>query len=153
MHIRLLAIGTRMPSWVNEGFETYARRLLPECRLLLKEVATATQSSPQQTRRVESGRLLAALNPGDRLMALDQRGKSLTSEQLAEQLDRWLQDARNPALLVGGAEGLDETVRQKAEFLWSLSPLTLPHPLVRVVVAEQLYRAQCILHRHPYHRQ
>lgn len=155
MRIHLIAAGTRMPSWVSAGFDDYAGRLPPECRLLLKEIPLGASRSGGDTRkamREEGEKMLAAVPAGANLIALDVRGKALATEELAKQLNLWLQEGRDQALLIGGPDGLAPDCLARASLKWSLSPLTLPHGLVRVVVAEQLYRAWTILKNHPYHR-
>src|SRR5690606_1189097 len=155
MKIRLLAVGQKMPAWVTEGFNEYAGRMPPECRIDLVELPLAlrTKSRPlERAVREEGERMLGALNGGEHLIALDVRGRTWSTEQLSTELAGWMHDGRDIALAVGGPDGLDDTVLARAERRWSLSPLTLPHPLVRVIVAEQLYRAMSILKNHPYHR-
>lgn len=155
MRIHLLSVGRRMPDWVNSAFADYQKRLPPECQLQLLEIEPARRGksqSPAQARDAEAGRLLKAIPPGAQVIALDERGKSLTSAALARRMQGWLQDGRDVALLVGGADGLAESCRQRAEWHWSLSELTLPHAMVRVLLAEQLYRGWSILNNHPYHR-
>lgn len=155
MRIHLLAAGTRLPSWINVGFNEYAERLPPECRLQLKEIPLSTKRRGGNVVKAvaeEGARMLAATPAGVCLIALDVRGRGLDSEALAKQLDHWLQGGRDLALIIGGPDGLAVECVKRSEFSWSLSPLTLPHGLVRVVVAEQLYRAWTILKGHPYHR-
>ncbi|MGA9853558.1 MAG: 23S rRNA (pseudouridine(1915)-N(3))-methyltransferase RlmH [Gammaproteobacteria bacterium] len=155
MRVHLLAIGTRLPSWINDGFKEYASRLPPECKLLLKEIPLgAGRRGGDAVKAVaeEGTRMLAAIPAGAGIVALDVRGRSFSTEKLAMQLNRWLQDSRALVLLVGGPDGLAPDCLARAGLKWSLSPLTLPHGLVRVVVAEQLYRAWSILKGHPYHR-
>lgn len=155
MHIHLLAVGNRMPRWVTEGYQEYARRLPPECALRLTEIAPAPRGKHPEVPKIlreECVRLLSALPHGSRAIALDVRGHGWTTEQLAVQLTGWMRDGRDVALLVGGPDGLAPECLARAEGRWSLSPLTLPHPLVRVVLAEQLYRACSLLKGHPYHR-
>jgi len=155
MKIHLLAIGTRMPEWVEKGYAEYAGRLPRECALNLVEIPAGQRGqNPDIARnvRAEGERLLAAAPSGSRRIALDERGQEWSTMELAERLSGWLREGRDVSLLVGGPDGLDATCRDRAERLWSLSRLTLPHPLVRVVVAEQLYRAWSLLHNHPYHR-
>ena len=156
MRIRLLAAGTRMPGWVDAGYAAYATRLPHECRLELKEIALGRRSrgsDPARAVRSEGERMLAAIGSSDRIIALDVAGRSLDTQQLARRLDGWMQDGRDISLLVGGPDGLAPACLEQAEFRWSLSTLTLPHGLVRIVVAEQLYRAWSLLRGHPYHRQ
>ena len=155
MVIRLLAVGHKMPSWVQTGFSEYAQRMPPECRLELVEIEPARHGKPQDAPRAmaeEAEGLRKHFRRNARLVALDERGSSWSSKDLAAQLSRWLQEGRPVELLIGGAEGLDPALRESADARWSLSPLTLPHMLVRVLVAETLYRAQSILKNHPYHR-
>lgn len=155
MKIRLLAVGQKMPAWVEAGFREYAERMPPECRLDLLELPLAQRSKSQPVERAikkEGERILEAIAANDRMIALDVRGKAWNTEQLAGTLSEWLQDGRDVSLVIGGPDGLSDAVLERAERRWSLSPLTLPHPLVRVVVAEQLYRANSILRNHPYHR-
>ncbi len=155
MQINLIAVGERMPGWVQQGFDEYAKRLPPECGLRLIEVAAGKRGKNAdiaRIRRGESERLLTAVPKSARILALEVDGKSWSTEQLAKQLERWMAEGQDVALLIGGPDGLTEQVRTAAQQQWSLSSLTLPHPLVRVIVAEQLYRAWSILHNHPYHR-
>ncbi|MGD2019471.1 MAG: 23S rRNA (pseudouridine(1915)-N(3))-methyltransferase RlmH [Thiohalocapsa sp.] len=164
MRIHLVSIGQRMPAWVDAGFDDYARRLPPECALTLKALpgglagkgrartGSVSDGELPRLRRDEGERILAAVPARARVIALDLRGRAWSSEQLASELAGWLADGRDIALLVGGPNGLSDACLARAEQRWSLSPLTLPHPLVRVLVAEQLYRAWSQLQGHPYHR-
>jgi len=155
MQIHLLAAGTRLPAWINQGYEDYAVRLSQECKLTLREIplgASRRYGDSVKSVAEEGTRMLAAIPHRAHVIALEVTGRSFSTEQLAEQMNRWLQDGRDLALLIGGPDGLAKDCVQRAETRWSLSPLTLPHGLVRVVVAEQLYRAWTILHNHPYHR-
>lgn len=155
MRVKVIAVGTRLPAWQQQGFQEYARRLPKECAMVLTEVPAAprTKSRPtEQAIRKESDRMLAAIADSDYVIALDQPGVQYTSEDLAGLLGTWLGQGRDLALLIGGADGLSDASRTRAELRWSLSDLTLPHGLVRVLVAEQLYRAWTILRGHPYHR-
>jgi len=155
MHIHLICAGNRMPAWVQSGYQEYARRLPAECALHLSEIPLGHRgkgSDPRRAVREEGARMLKAVPKGARLIALDVKGRPWSTEQLAHALEGWLGEGRPVALLVGGPEGLSEECLAQAGQRWSLSPLTLPHPLVRVVVAEQLYRAWSILRNLPYHR-
>jgi len=155
MNIHLIAVGERMPAWVQDGYGEYARRLPPECALKLVEIAPGRRGKNADIARAvreEGERMLAAIPRGARVVALEVEGRSWDTEQLASQLEGWLAGGQDIALLVGGPEGLAEACRARADQQWSLSPLTLPHPLVRVLLAEQLYRAWSILRGHPYHR-
>ncbi|MEA5445660.1 23S rRNA (pseudouridine(1915)-N(3))-methyltransferase RlmH [Gammaproteobacteria bacterium AB-CW1] len=154
MRIRLLAVGQRQPAWINDGFREYARRLPHECRLQLKEITPGRRGSGRTAdgaRAEEAERILKTVGD-DRLVALDERGKSVDTLKLSGWLGDWLMDGRDLSLVIGGADGLDASVLERADRRWSLSPLTLPHGLVRVIVAEQLYRAWSVRSGHPYHR-
>lgn len=155
MRIRLLAVGTRMPAWVTTGFEEYVKRLPAELSLELVELNLGHRGKNADTVRAiarEGDDMLAAIGKGDRVVALDVQGKAWSTEQLANQLEGWQMDGRNISLLVGGPDGLDPRALALADQRWSLSPLTLPHPLVRVLLAEQIYRAWTITKGHPYHK-
>jgi 23S rRNA (pseudouridine1915-N3)-methyltransferase len=155
MRIHLLAIGTKMPGWVNTGTDEYAGRMPPHCQLLIREIAAEKRTKNSDLNRIrqsEGEKLLAAIPDGNLVITLDVKGKPWSTEQLAQQLDSWMMSGRDVSLLVGGPEGLSAACLQRAEQSWSLSPLTFPHPLVRIVVAEQLFRAWSILTNHPYHR-
>ncbi len=144
-----------MPSWVQEGYGEYAKRMPSECALRLVEIALGRRGKGADIARAlrdEGERMLAAIPKGCQILALDVKGKSWDTEQLSGQMAEWMADGRDLALLVGGPEGLSDTCLQQANGRWSLSALTMPHPLVRVVVAEQLYRALSLLRNHPYHR-
>lgn len=145
-----------MPAWVDQGYRDYARRLRGGWSLELVEVPAAKRSARSRSARLreeEGERLLAALPARAEFVALDERGTGLTSAELARRLAGWQAGGRPLALAIGGPEGLSACCLERAALRWSLSRLTLPHALVRVVVAEQIYRAWSILHRHPYHRE
>ena len=158
MRIHLIGIGRRMPGWVVQGYEDYARRLPPECGLTLVELEPGRRGramSPAQTAQVkveEGARLLRAVPKGAGITVLDGRGRHWSTADLAAELGSWLGEGRDRALLVGGPDGLDDSVLARADGRWSLSNLTFPHPLVRVILAEQIYRAWTLLNNHPYHR-
>jgi 23S rRNA (pseudouridine1915-N3)-methyltransferase len=155
MRIHLIAVGTRMPAWVTQGYAEYARRLPHECRLQLVEIPPAKRRKSLSATRmqVEEGRqILAAIPPQARVVALDVSGKDWDTATLATRVRNWMQEGRDVALLVGGPDGLSPDCLERAELCWSLSALTFPHALVRVIIAEQLYRAWSILAGHPYHR-
>ncbi|WP_097461018.1 23S rRNA (pseudouridine(1915)-N(3))-methyltransferase RlmH [Mangrovitalea sediminis] len=155
MRLKFICVGQRMPSWVTAGYDEYARRFPPELKLALTEIPLAQRGRNTDIQRAvsrEGEQMLAAVSAGDRVIALEVGGKTWSTEQLAEQLERWQMDGRDVSLLVGGPDGLAPLCRERAEQQWSLSPLTLPHPLVRILVAEQLYRAWTITQNHPYHR-
>ena len=155
MQIHLIAVGNRMPEWVTQGYEEFARRMPPECRLNLIEIPAAKRTKAADIKRLlaqEGERMLEALPKNVLVVALDLTGCRWDTEELAQQLDAWMYEGRDIALLLGGPEGLAPACRKQAERSWSLSPLTFPHPLVRIIVAEQLYRATTILKHHPYHK-
>ena len=155
MIIHLIAIGNRMDDWVNQGYQEYAKRLPPECRLNLIEIAAGKRGKNADLERIvqqEGERMLQAIPDHSQVIALDVKGKPWSTPQLAEQVAQWLPSGSDISLLVGGPEGLAAACVERAQQRWSLSALTLPHPLVRIVVAEQLYRAWSILKGHPYHR-
>jgi len=155
MKCRLIAAGTRLPDWINEGFREYQKRLRSPLVLDLVEIPVATRragESPERAIAREGERMLAALGREDYVVSLEVTAKMLTTEQLSRWLAERLRDARPLALLIGGPDGLADACRLRAEQSWSLSPLTLPHGLVRVVLAEQIYRAMSLLAGHPYHR-
>lgn len=153
MRLTLLAAGTRLPGWMIDGFTDYAARFPPSLPLALVEIALGDHTREVARAMRDEGERMLKLIPRDvRLVTLEVTGKPWSSEQLAVELARWQQDGRDVAFAIGGPEGLAPEVRQRAEQRWSLGPMTLPHGLVRVLVAEQLYRAQAILKGLPYHR-
>ncbi len=155
MIFRILAIGNKMPSWVETGFEDYAKRFTSGCSLELLEIPAEKRTKQADISRVierEGEKLLTAIKPSHHIIALDVKGRALSTEQLAIELKHFQTDGRHVDFLIGGPDGLSQTCLQKAHQKWSLSSLTLPHPLVRIMLAEQLYRAVSILQNHPYHR-
>ncbi|HEX2140430.1 MAG TPA: 23S rRNA (pseudouridine(1915)-N(3))-methyltransferase RlmH [Woeseiaceae bacterium] len=155
MHIRLIAIGDRQPAWVNGAVESYAKRLPVQWRFRLEQVAVAArpnESDAQKAVEVEGLSVLRRVKAAERVVALDERGKQLSSGELSGTLGDWQQDGRDVALVIGGPDGLSQECLGRAEFRWSLSRLTLPHGLARVIVVEQLYRAWSLTEGHPYHR-
>jgi 23S rRNA (pseudouridine1915-N3)-methyltransferase len=155
MRLHLIAVGKRPPAWVEQGYREFAKRLPPQCALGLIEIAPGRQAKSADRERLlreEGERVLAMIPAGSRVIALEVRGSLWSTEELAEHLRQWLAEGRDVALLIGGAEGLSSACRERADELWSLSRLTLPHALARIVVAEQIYRAWSILQHHPYHR-
>jgi 23S rRNA (pseudouridine1915-N3)-methyltransferase len=158
MNLRLIAAGTKLPSWINEGYNDYARRFTQDYKLELVEIPLGQRSGGDTARATEKEgeRMLAALNGiqggSPYLMALQVTGKNLSTEQLARFLEQRAREGRPVAFCIGGPEGLAPTVDKRADFRWSLSALTLPHALARVMVAEALYRAVMVIKGHPYHR-
>ncbi|MDH5649709.1 MAG: 23S rRNA (pseudouridine(1915)-N(3))-methyltransferase RlmH [Gammaproteobacteria bacterium] len=155
MRIRVIAVGKQMPAWVDAAFETYQKRVSGQFQLMLHEVQAVKRTKNSDLERVareEGQRILAAIPEGYCMIALERIGKSVDSQQLAGALAKYQGDGENLAIVIGGAEGLDPSCLEKAREVWSLSALTMAHPVVRVVLAEQLYRACTILQNHPYHR-
>jgi 23S rRNA (pseudouridine1915-N3)-methyltransferase len=150
----VVAVGHRMPEWVDTGFAEYAGRMPREARVELVAVKPAPRGgATQRVLDAEAERILAAVPGGSYKAVLDERGTLVRTADLARRMARWREGGRDVAFIVGGADGLADSVKKAADFLWSLSPLTLPHGLARVLLAEQLYRAHTILHNHPYHRE
>lgn len=158
MKLRILSIGHKMPDWVQTGFAEYFRRIQPMMTVELVELAPAKRNKNPSDAEIakykdtEGLTLLNALHPKEVLWVLDVKGKMLATETLATRLENAMQDGADIALVIGGADGLSADVLSRADFRWSLSDLTLPHPLVRVILMEQLYRAMSIINHHPYHR-
>ena len=155
MRVRLIAVGSRMPKWVREAYEDYITRLGSSLKISLTEIDPGPRSAgrpPQKAMEVEGQKLLAAVRKDDYVVALDERGTQMSTRELAAWLKGRMQDGRDLAFLVGGPDGFAPEVLTRSDFKWSLSRLTFPHALVRVVLAEQLYRAHGVLANHPYHR-
>ena len=155
MQIHLISVGQKMPDWVKQGYEEYAKRMPRECELILKEIPAGKRGKNSDVKRIirdEGERMLAALPKNCHIVTLDIPGKAWTTPMLSEAMRGWLECRQDIALLVGGPEGLADSIKQLAQQSWSLSKLTFPHPLVRIVVAEQIYRAWSIINNHPYHR-
>ncbi len=155
MRLTVVAIGQKMPAWVNSGWQEYARRFPRGFSLELREVPAEKRgrnADLEAIRQRESQALLAAVPAGDHIVALDENGRQWSTRELSGQMHDWMQLGGQVSFLVGGPEGLDPSCIQQSRHHWSLGRLTLPHPLVRVVLAEQLYRAWTITQHHPYHR-
>ncbi len=155
MHIRLIAVGTKMPAWVAQGVDEYHKRLPSEMKIAVKEIPLGKRGKGADIQRAindEGKQQLAAIGRGDTVVALDVKGKPWSTETLASELQGWQLQGNNISLLVGGPDGLSADCLARADRRWSLSALTLPHPLVRILLAEQLYRAWTINNNHPYHR-
>jgi 23S rRNA (pseudouridine1915-N3)-methyltransferase len=155
VRIRVIAIGSRMPGWVREAVDDYLRRFAAALRVSIVEIdaGNRTGSNPRRAIEVEGERLLAAIHRDEYVVALDERGNEMTTKQLATWLDGHMREGRDVALLIGGPDGFAPAVLARANYKWALSKLTFPHALVRVVLAEQLYRAHSVLTNHPYHRE
>ncbi len=155
MRIELLALGTRMPGWVDAGVEEYARRLGTEIRFELREIPLVRRTVSGSVARAtaeEGERLLAAIRHNAFVVALDVAGTMFSTEQLAAWLQLRMREGRDLSFLIGGPDGLASECVQRSDLRWSLSALTLPHSLARILVVEQLYRALSLIKRHPYHR-
>ena len=158
MKIRILTIGQKMPDWVYTGFDDYFKRIQPFVQTQLIELPMAKRSKNDSASDIqkyctqEGQAILQALKPQESLIALEVGGRNLSTEKLATTMQDWMLSGHDIALAIGGPDGLSDDVRQKAAWHWSLSDLTLPHPLVRIVLIEQLYRAMSINNNHPYHR-
>lgn len=155
MKIRLCTITHKTPAWIQAGYHEYAKRLPAAYALELIEVPAEKRNEQSDIARIkerEGEKLLAVTKPGDRLIALDVKGTAWSTEDLAKQMQAWQLEGRNVNLLVGGPDGLSAACLAKTDSQWSLSPLTFPHFIVKLILAEQLYRAYSILSNHPYHR-
>jgi 23S rRNA (pseudouridine1915-N3)-methyltransferase len=155
MQLHIIAVGHKMPSWIETGFQEYAKRMPPDCRVLLREIKPIERSGSKTAETVmalEAEKIEAALPKNARIIALDERGKDWTTMALSQNLSGWQQDGRDVAFIIGGADGLDAQFKSKADILIRISSMTLPHGMVRVLLAEQLYRAWSITQNHPYHR-
>ncbi len=155
MQLFIIAVGNKMPDWVENGYQEYAKRMPAECKVNLKEIRPAERSSnrsAESAMAVEQTRIKSVLPKNAYVIALDEHGKNMTTMQLAQELEKWQQAGRDVAFVIGGADGLDSEIKKEADDLFRLSSLTLPHGMVRVLLAEQLYRAWSITKNHPYHR-
>lgn len=156
MRVTVLSVGHRMPAWIQEGWQEYIKRMPPEIRVEAVELKPEDRGAGRSTEKAkaaEGERVLAAVPEGGTLIALDERGKAISTQGLSVLLAGWMREGTHPVFAIGGADGHSDAVRERADKLVSLSSLTLPHALVRVLLAEQLYRAWTILARHPYHRE
>jgi 23S rRNA (pseudouridine1915-N3)-methyltransferase len=155
MKLLLVAVGQRQPAWAEEAYAEFAKRFPPEMRLELKAVKAEPRGAKaaEQLMAAEGQRLEAALPKGVRRVVLDERGERVTTVQLAARMKAWLHDGRDVALLIGGPDGLDSSLKASADETLRLSELTLPHAFVRVLIAEALYRAWTVTVNHPYHRE
>lgn len=155
MKLRIISVGHKMPGWVETACAEYTKRMPREATVEIVEIKPekrAAGNSTENIQLIEAKRILDAIGR-DYLVALDERGNEVTTLQLADKFTNWLDSGRDIAMVIGGADGLHSSVKQKADWLWSLSKLTLPHAMVRIILAEQLYRAHSVIHNHPYHRE
>ncbi len=155
MQLIIAAVGHKMPAWIETCFQEYAKRMPPECKLVLKEIKPIDRASNKNAEAVmaqERTRIEAVLPKGGRMIALDERGQDLTTMQMSQLLTHWQQQGGDVTFVIGGADGLDVDLKKNADMLIRISSLTLPHGMVRVLLAEQLYRAWSITQNHPYHR-
>ena len=156
MKLLLVTVGHKMPDWITAGFNEYAKRMPRESKIELLEIKPeprTTGKSIPQIMDADAQRIVAALPQNCLRIALDERGTAWTTRQLADRLQQWMGEGRDVAFIIGGADGLHESVKNGAQQLLALSAMTLPHGMVRVLLAEQLYRAHSLLHNHPYHRE
>ena len=158
MKIRIISIGQKMPNWVYSAFEDYFKRIQPMLQTQIVELPMAKRGKNDSAAdilkycQIEGDSILAALKPNEMLIALEVNGRELTTEQLASTMQNWMLEGQDIVIAIGGPDGLSNAVRAAAAWHWSLSKLTMPHPLVRILLIEQLYRAMSINHNHPYHR-
>ena len=156
MQIDLIAVGKRMPDWIESGIKEYKKRLPKQINFNLIEIAPAVRSksdNAENYKQKEEIKILEAVSPDSIIIALDEHGRLISSQSLADQLQNWIDNQQHVCLIIGGADGLSKTILKKAHHTWSLSKMTLPHGLVRVIMVEQLYRAWTITQNHPYHRE
>ena len=156
MKLLIVSVGHKMPEWITAGFNEYAKRMPREARIELLEIKPEPRTAGKtaaQAMEAEAQRINAALPQSCLRIALDERGAQVTTKQLAAQMQGWMREGRDIAFIIGGADGLHESVKQAAQQLLALSALTLPHAIARVLLAEQLYRAYSLMHNHPYHRE
>jgi 23S rRNA (pseudouridine1915-N3)-methyltransferase len=156
MKLIIVSVGHKMPGWITAGFNEYAKRMPREALISLLEIKPEPRTTGKTTMQImeaEAQRILSALPQNCLRIALDERGMQPTTKQLSAQMQDWMREGRDVAFIIGGADGLHESVKQSAQQLLALSALTLPHAVVRVLLAEQLYRAHSLIHNHPYHRE
>ncbi len=156
MHIRLIAVGERQPDWVGDGFESYVERFPREWKFRLDAVPAQRRTkndNVQTATQAEGERILGHIRGDEQVVLLDERGREFTSSELSQRLAKWLADGRDLCFVIGGADGVSQACHDRADFVWSLSNLTLPHGLARVLFAEQMYRAWSLQVGHPYHRE
>lgn len=156
MQIDLIAVGKKMPAWIETAVKEYTKRLPRNIQFKINEITPAIRgknNNAENYKQKEQENIEAALSAGSIVIALDERGKSISSQQLADQLQTWNDEQQHISIIIGGADGLSDGIKNKANQMWSLSKMTLPHGLVRVMLVEQIYRAWTITQNHPYHRE
>lgn len=156
MQIDLIAVGKKMPAWIETAVKEYTKRLPRNIQFKIVEITPAIRgknNNAENYKQKEQENIEAALSAGSIVIALDERGKSISSQQLADQLQTWNDEQQHISIIIGGADGLSDGIKNKANQMWSLSKMTLPHGLVRVMLVEQIYRAWTITQNHPYHRE
>jgi 23S rRNA (pseudouridine1915-N3)-methyltransferase len=154
--IHLIAVGKKMPEWINAGYTEFSKRMPPELQINLIEITPSTRNKTtpiDKNIKEEGERIQSAIPENSRLIVLDEKGKNFNSMALSKKMEGWLPMGQDISIVIGGADGIDPVIKKQADEKWSLSSFTLPHALVRVVVAEQLYRAWSIMKGHPYHRE
>jgi len=155
MKFIILAVGNKMPEWVEAGFVEYTKRMSHEITIELLKIKPEKRNKSKKIEQLlcaEAARILAALPPGCRTVVMDERGRQWTTAKLADSISGWMRNGGDTAFIIGGADGLDSGIKNSADEVLALSALTLPHGLVRILLAEQLYRAVSLIKRHPYHR-
>lgn len=156
MQIQIIAVGNKMPAWVNQASNEYLKRFNSDVGVSFKEISPGKRTKNtdiEKLKKDEGKRILDAIPKGNKVIALEVEGRQWSTAELSDHMSNWQMQGRNISLLIGGADGLSDECRAKAEQQWSLSKLTIPHPLVRVIVSEALYRAWSLMHNHPYHRE
>lgn len=156
MKLIILAVGNKMPAWINDGFNEYAKRMPREAKVELVEVKPEPRSTGKSTAQImeaEAQRIRAVLPDAAHCIALDEHGATPTTKQLAQQMQDWMRAGCDIVFVIGGADGLHDSIKRHAQQMMALSDFTLPHGMVRVLLTEQLYRAHSLLHNHPYHRE
>jgi 23S rRNA (pseudouridine1915-N3)-methyltransferase len=156
MQITIVAVGMRLPSWVNQGVNEYIKRFPPEVNVQLSEINPIKRNKSATREKIlkqEADRIVIAIPKGSHIIVLDEHGKTQRTTVFAKNMDSWMREGKNISFIIGGADGIHEEIKKKANELWSLSDFTLPHGLARVLLTEQLYRAWTVIKKHPYHRE
>ena len=156
MKVRLLAVGQKMPKWVQQTFNDYNNRLVKNQQVALKEISPVHRSksmSSEKAKSIEGQYILSALKPDEKIILLDEKGQNISTKNIAQSIKSWQMNGTNIAIVIGGADGVSDEIKNHAFKQWSLSKLTFPHPLVRVILMEQIYRAYSLIANHPYHRE